>query len=96
MRKIITAVIAAVTLLGAGAASVPAAAQGSGQGAGAGAEQYRDRDRDGIPNRWDRRDNRRGEGWRRHVRRCERAYRHYNPRTDMYRTRYGGWRRCRL
>jgi Ni/Co efflux regulator RcnB len=38
----------------------------------------------------------RSNNWRRHVYRCERAYRSYNARTDMYRTRYGDWRRCRL
>ncbi len=92
MRKFITAALAALTLVGAGAASAPAMAQGSGGGE----LQYRDRDRDGIPNRWDRRDNRRGESWRRHVRRCERAYRSYNVRMDSYRTRSGHWRRCRL
>jgi Ni/Co efflux regulator RcnB len=94
MRKMIMAAIAAATLVATGAA-VPATAAGVGQGEGAG--QYRDRDRDGIPNRWDRHDNRRGESWRQHVRRCQHRYRSYNPRTDKYYAgRRYGWVRCRL
>lgn len=96
MKKLISAVIACATLLGVAAASVPATAEGIGQGQGEGQPRYRDRDRDGIPNRWDRRDNRRGESWRRHVRRCERTYRSYNARTDKYYSRRYGWVRCRL
>jgi hypothetical protein len=99
MRKLITAVVAAATLLSFGAASVPAAAEGigQGQGVGVGEGQYRDRDHDGIPNRWDNHNNRRGESWRRHVRRCQHAYRSYNPRTDKYFAgRRSGWKRCRL
>jgi hypothetical protein len=38
----------------------------------------------------------RNSSWQRHIYRCERAYRSYNARTDMYWSRYGGWRRCRL
>ena len=107
MQKLITALLAAITLMGVGSFAQPAAAAGAGEG------QYYDRRHDDRYNRYDRyrdyrydrrhgRYYRRGDyyrrptGWQRHVRRCERAYRTYNRHTDMYWTRYGGWRRCRL
>jgi len=106
MRKLITAAIAAITLLGAGAASVPAMAEGAGAGAGQYHGDRGDDRRDGGYDRRDRRDDRRGDrwdgrshrgnAWMQHVRRCERTYRSYNRRTDTYRTRYGQMRRCRL
>jgi len=107
MRKLLTAVLAALTLVGAGfMAAPPATAAGSHDGY-YGRDRYDDRYRDHRYDdrrydrgrrgydRYDRGDHRRDSRWWRHVRRCERAYRSYNRRTDMYLTRYG-WRRCRL
>lgn len=37
-----------------------------------------------------------GPAWERHVRACQRRYRTYNPRTDMFVARPGVMRRCRL
>jgi hypothetical protein len=104
MRKLLTAVLAALTLVGAGFMAVPATAAGSHDGYYSRDHRYDDRRdyryddrRYGDRHRgYDRRDHRRGSWWARHVRRCERAYRTYNRRTDMYRTRYGQYRRCRL
>lgn len=103
MLKVISAILAAITLMSVGSFATPVSAAGVGEG------QYYDRGR--YDDRYDRRDNYRGQyrdrdrydrrdrrssWWRQHVRRCERAYRSYNRRTDMYRTRSGHWRRCRL
>ena len=100
MLKVISAILAAITLMSVGSFATPVSAAGIGAGAGEG--QYHDRydRRDNYRgyqhrDRYDRRD-RRSSWWRQHVRRCERAYRSYNRRTDMYRTRSGHWRRCRL
>jgi len=105
MRRLLTAALAAVTLVGAGSLpAAPAAAAGNHDGyyrdhryddrydRRYDDRRYGDRRHDG---RYYRRDRHRGSAWQRHVRRCERAYRSYNRRTDMYLTRYG-WRRCRL
>ena len=98
MRRLISAALAAITLLGAGAVSVPVAAQPQPY------NQYRSDPRPAArpmarsyrrDYRWDGR-SRRGNGWMQHVRRCERAYRSYNRRTDTYRTRSGYTLRCRL
>lgn len=98
MRKFITAALAALTLLGAGGAATTAAAEGQPIPY----DRYDRRD-DWREDRYDRRDDRydrrwdrRSDSWRRHVRRCQRAYRSYNVRMDSYRTRGGHWRRCRL
>ena len=102
MRRLISAVLAAVTLLGAGAAAVPAVAQPHPYNDYRGDDRRDDRRVDRYDRRDDRRDyrwdgrSRRGNGWMQHVRRCERAYRSYNRRTDSYRTRSGHPRRCRL
>lgn len=109
MRKLISAALAAITLLGAGAAAVPAMADPTPYGADRRVDdrrgEYHDQGRQGDhydnryngrrDYRWDGR-SRRGNGWMTHVRRCERAYRSYNRRTDTYRTLTGHSRRCRL
>ena len=43
-----------------------------------------------------RREYRRGRAWSRHVRRCLRAYRSYDPYSDTYVNRWGYRVRCRL
>ena len=112
MKKLLTAAMAAATLLGVGAISAPADA--AGQYSGYRHDGYR-RDCDwrhptryGCPaeRQYDRRHHGRrydrsyrgyrSSAWQRHVYRCEHAYRSYNPRTDTYWTRWGGQRRCRL
>lgn len=100
MRKLFTAALAALTLLGAGGVAMTAAADPVPYDRYDRRDDRRDdrydRRDDRRDDRYDRRWDRRSDAWRRHVRRCERAYRSYNVRMDSYRTRGGQWRRCRL
>ena len=59
----------------------------------AGAQPYRDRDHDGVPNRYDRHDDRRTDWRQRHWQRGERLDRHYHNRTYIVSDyRRHGWR----
>jgi len=110
MQKLLTAALAALTLLGAGGVAASASAEGQ-----PGYERRDDRRDDRRDERRDDRrynddgnryhDNGRGRdghwdrgsrAWRTHVARCERAYRSYSRRSDTYRTYSGQRRRCRL
>jgi len=78
MKKVLIAFSAATIALSAGAVS---------------AQPYRDRDHDGVPNRYDRHDNRHDDWRTRHWKRGERLDTHYHNRgyvVSDYR-RYG-WR----
>lgn len=78
MKKVLIALSAAAVALSAGAAS---------------AQPYRDRDRDGVPNRYDRHDNRRDDWRNRHWKRGERLDTHFHNRTYIVSDyRRHGWR----
>ena len=112
MRKLISAALAAITLIGAGAVAVPAMADPRPYSAERGNDhrgngRVDDRRGDVRYNEDGNRYHDRGRGrdghwdrgtrgWRTHVARCERSYRSYSVRSDTYRTYSGNRRRCRL